>query len=597
MASHRRLFDCLLTVALMLCAGVGVNQALADEYSDDPAGEPPSLPKPTATLLDPGLNDMWQPVAAVDTAAPRAAASQPDQVSYVTPADVSLAERLRAWDDDTRRNAQIQVELPSATRDLLSAPAREIEAAWDAGDYDSAIEKLAWLESDGASVALGVNWITPQPAGASPRFTDVRIGTRTGGYTPVLDYDAATGKLFAVVRWDANNGWALYQSTTDGNSWAETYFWSAGAGQQAVSVDMVVVSDYVYVGYVASNSADEARLRRCLVSTGAVDIAYAYTTVFDATPSTITEAKLAANTDSADNRIYYAVCQSDNSVRFAWDESTDGTSFTETSPAGVAADSGLDLCWNPGFATYYVFLSYIGTDSRVHVLRRSTTGWSEATSAPFDGSHDRSAISAYDDHIICAHELYMTNGQGIRYFITHDGGETWDYYNYIGEPLAGEGPYQMADVTARGGAGTAIVFTHETGEPDDVLIRYRRNYAPGLWHDAIRVNNNDVSTGTWTALSWTPRDTANNSELSYGLIYFYGTTPYYNRFQRRIGDLNCDEAVNFGDINPFVLALSNPGAYDAVYPDCDPLAGDCNGDLTLGFGDINPFVTLLSSGD
>lgn len=36
----------------------------------------------------------------------------------------------------------------------------------------------------------------------------------------------------------------------------------------------------------------------------------------------------------------------------------------------------------------------------------------------------------------------------------------------------------MADVTARGGAGTAIVFTHETGEPDDVLIRYRRNYAP-----------------------------------------------------------------------------------------------------------------------
>lgn len=131
------------------------------------------------------------------------------------------------------------------------------------------------------------------------------------------------------------------------------------------------------------------------------------------------------------------MCQSDNSVRFAWDESTDGTSFTETSLLGPAPDSGLDLCWNPGFATYYVFLSYIGTDSRVHVLRRSTTGWSEATSAPFDGSHDR-LPSPPMTTIICAHELYMTNGQGIRYFITHDGGETWDYYNYIGEPLAGK---------------------------------------------------------------------------------------------------------------------------------------------------------------
>lgn len=88
------------------------------------------------------------------------------------------------------------------------------------------------------------------------------------------------------------------------------------------------------------------------------------------------------------------------------------------------------------------------------------------------------------------------------------------------------------------------------------------------------MNNNDVSTGNMDLLSWTPWDTANNSELSYGLIYFYGTTPYYNRFQRRIGDLNCDEAVNFGDINPFVLALSNPGLttrYTRLRP-----AGDCN---------------------
>ncbi len=62
------------------------------------------------------------------------------------------------------------------------------------------------------------------------------------------------------------------------------------------------------------------------------------------------------------------------------------------------------------------------------------------------------------------------------------------------------------------------------------------------------------------------------------------------------GDLNCDGAVNFADINPFVLALSNPSAYEATFPDCDIMDGDINEDGTLNFGDINPFVALLTGG-
>jgi hypothetical protein len=60
------------------------------------------------------------------------------------------------------------------------------------------------------------------------------------------------------------------------------------------------------------------------------------------------------------------------------------------------------------------------------------------------------------------------------------------------------------------------------------------------------------------------------------------------------GDLNCDGAVNFGDINPFVLALSNPAGYAAAFPDCNIMTGDVNGDGHVNFGDINPFVALLS---
>jgi hypothetical protein len=62
------------------------------------------------------------------------------------------------------------------------------------------------------------------------------------------------------------------------------------------------------------------------------------------------------------------------------------------------------------------------------------------------------------------------------------------------------------------------------------------------------------------------------------------------------GDLNCDHNVNFGDINPFVLALTSPAQYALSFPDCDIMLGDINGDGNVNFGDINPFVALLTGG-
>jgi hypothetical protein len=64
----------------------------------------------------------------------------------------------------------------------------------------------------------------------------------------------------------------------------------------------------------------------------------------------------------------------------------------------------------------------------------------------------------------------------------------------------------------------------------------------------------------------------------------------------RPGDMNCDGAVGFGDINPFVLALSNPPAYEQQFPHCRLLQADCNGDGLVNFRDINPFVAILAGG-
>jgi hypothetical protein len=62
------------------------------------------------------------------------------------------------------------------------------------------------------------------------------------------------------------------------------------------------------------------------------------------------------------------------------------------------------------------------------------------------------------------------------------------------------------------------------------------------------------------------------------------------------GDLNCDGAVNNFDIDPFVLALTNPAQFDAQFPDCNINNGDVNNDGAVNNFDIDPFVDLLTGG-
>jgi hypothetical protein len=81
-------------------------------------------------------------------------------------------------------------------------------------------------------------------------------------------------------------------------------------------------------------------------------------------------------------------------------------------------------------------------------------------------------------------------------------------------------------------------------------------------------------------------------------LYANASTPvFYGDLDLRPvlrGDLNCDDRVNFGDINPFVQRLSAPLAYAEARPFCADANGDINGNGTVGFDDINPFVALLS---
>jgi hypothetical protein len=59
------------------------------------------------------------------------------------------------------------------------------------------------------------------------------------------------------------------------------------------------------------------------------------------------------------------------------------------------------------------------------------------------------------------------------------------------------------------------------------------------------------------------------------------------------GDMNCDGLVNAFDIDPFVLALTDPIGYTLAWPNCDILNGDINGDGAVNAFDIDPFIALL----
>ncbi len=77
--------------------------------------------------------------------------------------------------------------------------------------------------------------------------------------------------------------------------------------------------------------------------------------------------------------------------------------------------------------------------------------------------------------------------------------------------------------------------------------------------------------------------------------FFCFDTGLYVRAARRavLADMNCDAAVDNGDIDAMVLALTDAEAYRRAFPDCRLENGDINGDGATDNGDIDGFVALL----
>lgn len=229
-----------------------------------------------------------------------------------------------------------------------------------------------------------------------------------------------------------------------------------------------------------------------------------------------------------------------------------------------------------------------GTDRQVLVMKYGTDGTPVWTY--FWGNAARPDIGS--DLVVSGNDIYVTgyvctseNPAGIDIVVLklHDDGASASFVNstYFAGPALDdswgivevEGRIYVAGATDVGGHLDALLLVYDADlnllenlswggagndRAFDIAVRDKKVYVTGVVDNQAFINAYDISYST--------------------------------------GDLNCDGTVNFSDINPFVLALTNWGAYLQEFPDCDIYLADIDGDGYVGFGDINPFVALLTSG-
>lgn len=131
---------------------------------------------------------------------------------------------------------------------------------------------------------------------------------------------------------------------------------------------------------------------------------------------------------------------------------------------------------------------------------------------------------------------------------------------------------------------------------------YHNNLLNNIEHNAYDDGNNNWDNGYpsggnhWSDYSDIDVNGDGLGDTSYNIFGGSNQDHYPLIHPFVIGDLNVDGSVNFGDINPFVMALCDPSLYQSTYHILPSLHGDINQDGTLNFGDINPFVYLLTNG-
>ncbi len=245
-------------------------------------------------------------------------------------------------------------------------------------------------------------------------------------------------------------------------------------------------------------------------------------------------------------------------------------------------------------------------------------------------------------------EVTLTVGvPGVQYQWTFDSDPGWSMQGQwaFGQPMGLGGSHGFADPNC-GASGTNVCgvnlngdYSLTTGGPyyltlgpidlsdvTDVSLRFQRwlntDYEPyvvctldvsrgsDIWTTLWTNGGSEIVENDWSAQEFDISSTADDQATVYVRWgYEVGNYAYaysgWNIDDVEIwglaaggseyapGDVNCDGLLNNGDIDPFVLAVTDPATYVATYPQCDINLADCNGDTLVNNADIDAFLALL----
>ncbi len=113
----------------------------------------------------------------------------------------------------------------------------------------------------------------------------------------------------------------------------------------------------------------------------------------------------------------------------------------------------------------------------------------------------------------------------------------------------------------------------------------------------VQIEANQQGIPEWACARGTGGNNVHFRRLAEGMFHFItGDTAFslYDDSQPpQLGDLNCDGVIDAFDIEPFILALTDPAGYALQHPECDRNLADVNDDGAVDAFDIEPFIGLL----
>lgn len=235
-----------------------------------------------------------------------------------------------------------------------------------------------------------------------------------------------------------------------------------------------------------------------------------------------------------------------------------------------------------------------------------TTGgnlpWTIVTGNYYAGTQSARAGAITHSQVSWMQRTVGAGALSFRYRVSSESG--YDYFNfYINSQrmvrVSGNGSWQLFQTVLP--PGNHLLRWEYT---KDVSVS---SYSDTVFIDELSLINDstvwsplagptEVGADNWT---WTPTELSNANRLRIRSVTPSGTGDWVESGTFAVvaapyaaGDMNCDGAVNFGDISLFIAALK-AGSPDGWPHDCPWSQADCNGDGAVNFGDIGAFIAAV----